>query len=77
MATHKPGDLPSARIVQRPGVAPPPPPRTLKERVGRKFEPLEPGFQVFLRYAIGLWPVWAICLMFISFLWAAGFKGSP
>lgn len=77
MGPHKPGELPSARIVQRSGVAPPPRARSLKERVGTTFEPMEPALQVGLRYLVGLWPIWAIVLMMISFLWAAGFKGSP
>jgi hypothetical protein len=64
--------VPAARVVRQGSVMVPEPRVSLRERVEGVIEPVGPALRSAATYVVGLWPIWAVAVLAIAVLWAAG-----
>jgi hypothetical protein len=69
--------LPRAHVVNRDAPALTLRNLNLREGFGDMVEPLIPRLRVTLGYAVGLFPIFAVVLLLVALLWAAGMQSSP
>jgi hypothetical protein len=77
LMTKQAGGVPAARVVRQGAVMVPEPRVSLRERVAEIVEPVRPTLRGIVHYTVGLWPIWVVAALAVSFLWVAGMRGSP